>query len=156
MYITLFTITSLALLATVIFIQVNKGYRRGLSGSLINLGVTVLSLFAAIVVTLIVSAEVAGPIIKLLTDTDIFSEIAESMPFLTTVLFAFLKMLLAAVLYVPIFFALRPILALIFALIRRLVAGKQVNSYMSEEELSHIHIPSMGIIAGTTGNLGTD
>lgn len=134
MYITLFTITSLALLATVIFIQVNKGYRRGLSGSLINLGVTVLSLFAAIVVTLIVSAEVAGPIIKLLTDTDIFSEIAESMPFLTTVLFAFLKMLLAAVLYVPIFFALRPILALIFALIRRLVAGKQVNSYMSEEE----------------------
>ena len=134
MYITLFTIASLALLATVIFLQVNKGYRRGLTGSLIDLGVTVLSLFAAIVVTLIVSAEVAGPIIKLLIETDFYAEINEGMPFLSTVLFAFLKMLVSIVIYVPVFFAVRPILSIIFKIIRRVVAGRQVRSYMSEEE----------------------
>ena len=110
---TLFSVAIIAVLITVICLQMHKGYKRGLSYMLINLAVIACSALGGVAV----SGMIADSFEPLLNDyiktSDFYVELVQTMPNLSLVVVSAALMVVSLLLYVPVFFIIRILLSLL-------------------------------------------
>ena len=155
-----FTVASLIIfeiLALFIFFNAIRGYRRGLERSLISLGTTVFSGFAAAFTAPLISKllmDVGYDILDSTGATDAIEEIASGASAVIDIL---LKMIIAVIIYLPLFWIWLGIANLIFFTIRRIAVKHTKRSYAevySETSTSsEIHHRGYGAAVGGVAGL---
>lgn len=125
---TLLSVVIIAVMALSIYWQTRKGYKKGLTKSLINLSLTVLCAVAGTFISVALASAVTPAIIKLMEQTDVYVGLAEMLGDAIDMLPILFGMLTSLLLYLPVFIVLK----LVVALITKIICAAAVNNENTE------------------------
>lgn len=144
----------LPLIALTVFLQSRKGYKKGLSKSLISFSAVLFSVFFGALTALWVSAPLSELAFELLSEADFYAEISDMLMGFEEVLFLVVKMLLTLILYVPAFYLTRLIIALcVGAVCKYKFKAKDKNTVDYYKENEELYVRKNKAIAAFVGAL---
>lgn len=151
---TLISVMLLTLMALTVLIYCVRGYKKGLSKSLITLASVIFSAFFGSLLAILFSNTVTDLIVGILEESGVFYEFSDLLMGFEEVIFLIIKMLAALILYVPCFYLLRLVLTVCVSLIYRKISVKNsdgsVNYYKEDEEF---YVKKNKVIAACVGAL---
>ena len=121
-------------LALITYFQVRKGYKRGMTRSLVQLGVIVGCAFFAALVSVAVSVPVTDALNDFFYEIGLYESIEELLGSAYDAVIIILRMIVSLTLYLPAFWVLRLTISIITAIFVRCCIGKRRknDSYISE------------------------
>ena len=132
-----FSFIIIALTSINVYFQAKKGYRQGLSKTLIRLSIIVFCAFAAAALAMLAASFAEKPLMDLFKETDAYYTIEETLGSGIDVLSVLFNMLFPMLAYLPVFFVLKLICDLIVSIIYKAFTkesrGRSQN-YFSESE----------------------
>ena len=151
---TLLSVIILTITALIVYIEVRRGYKQGLSKSLINVA---LILFSAIIGA-VLSSLAAGGLTELIMFIIEMAKMEETVikfvgGYLPVILVA-VKMILSLVLYLPVFFVFKISLGLLLKLVYGMIVkktGYKLPHYLSEDE--DVYVKKEKVIGAVLGSL---
>ena len=154
---TFFSAITLTSLALMIFSQVYRGYKKGITSSLITLAIIVLSAFFAVPISRALAEVIEPMITKLLDETEVYRSLLYTVGNVSKAVVILLRMLVSLLLYYPVFVILRAVLSLLLALVLKLIfrrMGKpQTRYYKENEELYVKRNKRVGAFVGIASGL---
>lgn len=141
MSITFFSAFTLSVVALLVVMQVYKGYKRGITDSLVALAIIVLSAFFAVPISTAVASLIEPEISILLEDTAVYDSILQLVGNVSAAISILVRMLVSLVLYLPVYIVMRLVLSIICYVILRLVfrkMGKASLKYYKENEALYV------------------
>ena len=130
---TALSVVTLTVLAMVVFVQVNKGYKLGFLASILKLSAAVISVFAGVLVSTILSDKIVDSVMSLVVELEFYFTLVNEVPFITPIVAALVEILCSIILFTPIYFILNGIIALIIKLFYN-KHKKAAGEYVSEDE----------------------
>ena len=137
MSVTFFSAFTLSVVALLVVIQVYKGYKKGITDSLVSLAIIVLCAFFSVPIATSVASLIEPEITVLLEDTELYDSILQFVGNVSAAISILVRMLVSLVLYLPIYAVMRLVLSIICYVILRLVfhkMGKASLKYYKENE----------------------
>ena len=126
------------ILVLTVFMYSRKGYKKGLSRTLIDLAVVLFSVFFGAMLAILLSKGIANATIGILSGMGFYEEIENMLMGFDEVLFLIVRMLVTLIIYVPSFLLLKLILGICVALIYKRKcdekSGSGVDYYKENEE----------------------
>ena len=138
MLITSFSAILLILMALIIYKHARRGYKKGLSRSLISLCSVLFSVFFGAIVSIVLVSLISDWAVELLQSIPLYDTLSELMMGFDGVLILVFKMVSTLIIYIPVFSILRLIVGVTVAIILRCRCGKKkaaTDYYKEGEEL---------------------
>ena len=131
-----------------------RGYKKGLSKSLIGLCITLFSaIFGAFLSVFVVELSFDA-VMDAVSDMAFYEEIADILSDFESVIFVVIKMLISLVLYIPAFFILKIVLGILASIIYKCLCVKQNKSEVSyDKENEELYVKRNKSIAALIGVL---
>lgn len=154
MTVTLLSATILGIISLFIYTNAKNGYKKGLTKSLIDLSVVLLSVFACVLVSITLSFLLVDLSMWVMKLIGVYDRVMELVGGYMGAISVMARILFSLLLYVPLFFVLRSVLNTVLALILHRVSKNKVTKkgnggYSSENELFHVkHDKSLGVMVG--------
>ena len=141
---TILSLAILAILAAILYGEIRRGYKRGLTQSALRLANLLVSAFLAAVFSVLLGTMIGNILVEIMGETIFWAEISSNIGVFSASLGIILNMLLSLVLYLPFFFGLRAAVDLALKLILRVLLKKRSKSerrapqYLSEDEQFYV------------------
>jgi len=138
---TLLSVTVLSIIALFIYVYAKRGYKNGLVKSLIGLAVLVVSAVLSVLLSGLIALVVEDFVVWILESVGVYNDILGGVgEYYLILIMASVRMILAILLYIPLFFILKWILnSVIKMVLRKYIHVKSeknvVNAYLSEDEV---------------------
>ena len=134
---TAFSFILVSLTAIIIYFQVKKSYRQGLSKTLIRLSVIIFCAFSAAYVSMFVASLAEESIMDMIRETDLYISAEESIGSGVSVLNILFEMIFPILIYLPVFLILRIVCSLLSTAIYKIAVREPIRNkqtYHSESE----------------------
>ncbi len=149
---TLLSVVILGITAAIVYVQAKAGYKKGLAVSLVNLAVTFASTILAVLASLLIASPCGDLVLFLLGRVKIYQTLMSKVGLLEPLCGVLVKVLLALLLYIPVFFLLRWLIKVIVGIVMRASrkkSPKHVLDYSPENEDYYVkYNKRMGALVG--------
>ena len=153
MHFTLISVIIIALMALNIYSSVRKSYRKGLTKTLIRLGLLVFAATVGAAVSIGVAASLEELLAPVIRETSVYRDIYDNVGSAVDVAFVVFKMLASMLLYLPIFGLLRLFGAIIASIFTRIFVGKKKASTEFLKEGEELYVKRHRAISAGLGVL---
>ncbi len=149
----------ICLTAAMIYAEIKKGYKHGLSRSLIDLATLIFCAFFSSVISFLIAMPIGNLTVMILENAGVAELLENELLILLPVIKLLINMLVSLLLYLPVFFILRLLVLWLIKVVYRLAARKKnTNSrgdaqYFSEDSPFHVKKDkpigaAIGIVSG--------
>ncbi len=144
----------LTLMGLTLFKYSRRGYKKGLTFALVDLSLTLFSVFFSAFFAILLSDAITDSAVELLSEMDFYEELLDMIMGYDEVLIVIFKMLFALILYIPVFYILKLFLNIAVSIIsHRLSAKKNKNEVSYYKEGEEFYIKKNNTIAAFVGAL---
>ena len=133
---TMISLIIIALGALNIYKSAVKSYRRGLTRTLVSLGLLVFAATVGAALSIGIAASIEEALLPVVRETALYKDIYSNIGSATDVVFVLFKMIASLLLYIPVFALIRLIGGILTSIITRIFAGKKTcpTDYLKEGE----------------------
>ena len=142
------------IMGIIIYKHVKRGYKRGVSFSLISLSTVLFSVFFGALISIAIVSSVTDSVIEMLSEYPFYDSFVDTVMGFEGVIVLVFQMVATLVIYIPVFSLLRLIVGIVTLIVKKKLSGslgKSSTDYHKEDE--ELYVKRQRIIGASVGAL---